>query len=86
MKAVVRYHLKRYAGNRIVVINMMFHSMEVIPKASPYPQTAGDVKRFADDLYEALHWCKNEGIKFSSTKDLYCIFTNQPFDATTSAQ
>jgi len=83
MKAVVRYHLKRYASNRIVVINMMFHSMEVIPKASPYPQTADDVKRFTNDLYEALYWCKNEGIKFSSAKEFYFKFTNQPLSLTT---
>jgi hypothetical protein len=38
MKEIVRYHLKKYASSEVIVLNMMFHSMEVIPKASPYPQ------------------------------------------------
>jgi hypothetical protein len=32
--------------NRPVVLNMMYHSMEVIPGASPYPQTEEDVQNF----------------------------------------
>ncbi|MFT7213946.1 MAG: hypothetical protein ACI9XK_004205, partial [Granulosicoccus sp.] len=40
MKDIFRYHLKKHSACRVVSINMMFHSMEIIEKASPYPQTA----------------------------------------------
>lgn len=64
MKNVVRYHLREHAERRVVVVNMMFHSMEVIEKASPYPQTSADVQRFLDDMQETLTWCSEEGARF----------------------
>jgi hypothetical protein len=69
MKETLRYHLRRYGDRPIVVLNMMFHSMEVIAKASPYPQTDGEVQRFLDDLSAVLHWCRGEGIAFSGLAD-----------------
>ncbi|VAW92015.1 hypothetical protein MNBD_GAMMA22-2537 [hydrothermal vent metagenome] len=71
MKEIVQYHLEHYSGNEILELNMMFHSMEVIPKASPYPQSGCDVQRFIDDMCEVLSWCKGEGIEFCKTKDFY---------------
>jgi hypothetical protein len=65
MKDVIRYQLRRHRDQPTVVLNMMFHSMEVIPKASPYPQSAEDVKRFLGDLAEVLQWSANEGFQFS---------------------
>jgi len=77
MKEIVNYHLKHYSNNEILVINMMFHSMEVIPKASPYPQTDSDVQRFISDMSEVLNWCKNEGIEFCKTKNFYHKYIQQ---------
>lgn len=71
MKDIVRYHLQKYQHLPVVVINMMFHSMEVIEKASPYPQSEDDVKRFIDDMQSALAWCSDEGAQFSVLSDLY---------------
>lgn len=74
MKDIFRYHLRRHRDKRVVSINMMFHSMEVIEKASPYPQTADDVKRFIDDMTTTLQWCSEEGATFSSLSNLHDIF------------
>jgi hypothetical protein len=71
MKEVVYYHLKKYRGQKVIVINMMFHSMEVIPKASPYPQINYDVAIYLDNLAEILNWAKTEGIIFSSMENAY---------------
>jgi len=68
MKGVVRHHLNQYANQQIVVLNMMFHSMEVIPKASPYPQSAADVMKFTEQLKQTLDWCSNQGFLFSTLK------------------
>jgi hypothetical protein len=64
MKETVRYHLSRYGNREIIVLNMMFHSMEVISRASPYPQTEMDVQRFLSDLADVLGWCRDEGLSF----------------------
>lgn len=68
MKGVVRHHLNRFADQPIVVLNMMFHSMEVIPKASPYPQSAADVMKFTEQLKQTLDWCAKQGFRFSTLK------------------
>ncbi|MFV1982147.1 MAG: hypothetical protein ACC657_01290 [Thiohalomonadales bacterium] len=77
MKQIVHYHLKHYSHNEVIVLNMMFHSMEIIPKASPYPQSDSDVNRFIDNMTEVLDWCKNQGIEFCKTKDLYLKYTQR---------
>lgn len=74
MKEVVRDQLTRYGDRRVVVLNMMFHSMEVIPKASPYPQTEGEARRFLDDLSAILHWCAREGVEFAGAASAYPAF------------
>ncbi len=74
MKAIYAYHLKKYANQKVVTINMMFHSMEVIEKASPYPQTTDDVKRFVDDMQQMLQWCGEEGAKFRGLSDLHAVY------------
>jgi hypothetical protein len=74
MKKVVCHHLKRYQSQKTVVLNMMFHSMEVIPKASPYPQNKLEVTRFLDSLAEVLQWSRQEGIRFCKASDLYLRF------------
>ncbi|MFT7213104.1 MAG: hypothetical protein ACI9XK_003360, partial [Granulosicoccus sp.] len=74
MKDIFRYHLKKHSACRVVSINMMFHSMEIIEKASPYPQTADEVKRFIDDMQQTLDWCGSEGARFAPLSDLYDAF------------
>ena len=64
MKSVVHHQIRRHAGSPVIAINMMFHSMEVIEGASPYPQTADDVRRYVDDMQAALRWCADEGARF----------------------
>jgi len=71
MKAIFRYQLKKHSDNEVININMMFHSMEVIEKASPYPQSPADVQRFIDDMVAGLDWCKQEGAEFCGLSALH---------------
>lgn len=74
MKDIVHYHLRQYSQHQDVSINMMFHSMEVIEKATPYPQSSDDVKRYLDDTHEILKWCAGEGVTFCGMSDLHGKF------------
>ncbi len=74
MKEVVRYQMKQHSQQRILNINMMFHSMEVIEKASPYPQSQADVRRYLDDMQAALQWCADEGAQFAPLSDLHDLY------------
>lgn len=71
MKQVLRYQMKRHSDRRILNVNMMFHSMEIIEKASPYPQSSDDVSRFLDDMRQVLHWCAGEGAEFVGLSALH---------------
>ncbi|MCB1754539.1 MAG: hypothetical protein KDJ38_03400 [Gammaproteobacteria bacterium] len=75
MKNIFNYHLRKYAKRKAVSINMMFHSMEVIEKASPYPQTSDDVKRYLDDTHEILTWCAGQGVHFVGLSELHGKFS-----------
>jgi hypothetical protein len=81
MKAVVEYQLARHAARPVVVLNMMFHSMEVIPEASPYPQSEADVERFLDDMCEVLFWCRRQGMAFASAAEVHAEFAARGLQA-----
>jgi len=74
MKKIFRYQLAKHADKEVININMMFHSMEIIEKASPYPQTAEDVQRFIDEMLTGLTWCKEEGVEFCGLSSLHKTF------------
>ncbi len=77
MKSVVNYHLKKFKNEKVINLNMMFHSMEVIAKASPYPQTQTDVDGYLQNLHETLAWCRTEGFEFAGLSDLHHIYAVQ---------
>lgn len=75
MKQIAQYHIHKFSSQPILVLNMMFHSMEVIPKASPYPQNEAEATRFVDDMTDVLNWCRNEGMQLVSLKEFTDIYT-----------
>lgn len=74
MRDVVSWHLRENRHHPVVVLNMMFHSMEVIPGASPYPQSNDEVCRFVDDMISVLYWCSRDGIRFTGLSELHGVF------------
>jgi len=73
MKRIADYHIRKEAGSN-VNLNMMFHSMEVTPGASPYTKTDDDVKKYLEDLHDILNWCGEQGFKFIKCCDLPSVF------------
>jgi hypothetical protein len=52
------------------VLNLMFHSMEIIPGASPYASTAAEVGRILGSLDTVLQACAERGIGFGGITDV----------------
>jgi len=50
---------------------MMFHNMEVIPGASPYPQTLHDVDRYLASLHRTFELTRQLGIKPVTMSEYY---------------
>ncbi|MEM3434511.1 MAG: hypothetical protein QXP27_10125 [Candidatus Methanomethyliaceae archaeon] len=58
----------------MVVANMMFHSVEFVPGASPYCRTQRDCDHLLGKLDATLKYAAERGFKFSRLSDLYRIY------------
>jgi hypothetical protein len=54
-----------------VVLNMMFHSMEVIPNASPYTKTEKECVAYLKRVEDILRYCRKNGFVFATLSELY---------------
>jgi len=75
MKSIANYHLKKFSECSVVNLNMMFHSMEIIEKATPYPQSRAEVDSFLDSMHQVLSWCRDEGFEFRGLSDLHAAYS-----------
>jgi len=64
MRKVVDAYLEAHHHAARCLLVMMFHSVEVIPAASPYAQTEEEVNVFLDRLERTLAYAQQLGAKF----------------------
>jgi hypothetical protein len=64
MRRAMDAHLTATAEAPRAMLVMMFHSVEVIPAASPYAQTEAEVRVFLDRLERTLAYAHRLGAKF----------------------
>jgi len=77
MVDVMRRTSEVYADKRDVTLTMMFHSMEVMPGASPYAAKEEDCRRILDHIEQALTHAKDNGFRFSTLGEMPRYF-NKP--------
>lgn len=65
---------KKYANAETVVLNMMFHNVEVLPGLSPYTKTDNDCKEYMRQLGIFFSYCNTNGIIAAGLSQLYEIF------------
>lgn len=58
-------------GNNPTILNMMFHSVEIIPAASPYTQTEKEVKKFLKRMVAVFEYLQNEEIEYITLSEVY---------------
>lgn len=71
MKKLIKNYIEKYKNEEVVVLNMMFHSMEIIPKATPYVRGGIDQKLFLKRLEKVLNWLKCIETTQVTLKDLW---------------
>jgi hypothetical protein len=64
IKKLIVKLIKHYSSSGTVVLNMMFHSMEFYPGASPYSKNQEDCKRLINRVEFIVKYCKEIGVKF----------------------
>ncbi len=60
-----------YTDQDVVVLNMMFHNVEVMPGLSPYSKNESDCKAYLNQLALFFQYCKSRDIKSVALTDLY---------------
>lgn len=73
-KLLIKDYFQKYKNKNIIVLTMMFHSMEIIPKASPYTRTKLEVHWFLRRLEKVLLYLKNLGCEFLTLKEIYQLY------------
>lgn len=77
MLGVIKKLIKRYRRNNAVVLNMMFHSMEVIPNASPYTKTEEECEALLARIEMVLEYWARNSFTFATLSELYPILSQE---------
>jgi hypothetical protein len=76
MIMLIEKYRQRHRRQKNIVLNMMFHSMEIIPGASPHAQTEEDCQRLLMRIERVLDYCQKHEFKFAALSDLYPLFAS----------
>jgi len=76
MRFILQQYQLRYQQEKVVVYNLMFHNVEVMPGLSPYTKNVQQAEAYLHELEKFLAHCSNIGITSSRLSDLYEVFRN----------
>ena len=71
VKKIFKYVKSHYKKNDFIVLNMMFHSQEIIPNASPYTKTDIEVIEYISFLEDVFKLAQKEGIEFATLEEIF---------------
>jgi hypothetical protein len=74
MRTIAKQYFDRYRDQDQVVLNMMFHNVEVLPGLSPYTKTEADCRVYLQQLREFFMFCSQENMITPGLSDLYKIY------------
>lgn len=63
--------------DRPVVLNMMFHNVEVMPGLNPYTESRTEVSKYLDEMKLFFSFCHHNNIKPATLSGIYKIFYEQ---------
>jgi hypothetical protein len=65
------YTMKRKYKNKMLVLNMMFHNVEVIPNISPYTSSEAEVAEYLKSLEKFLQLMQKYNVKGATISEIY---------------
>jgi hypothetical protein len=77
IKKTAEYFLRKYKSKKAVVLNMMFHNIELVPGKSPYTQTEEQCKQFLKLVEAFIVFCRDNRIESTNLSGLYDVFEQQ---------
>jgi hypothetical protein len=73
MKLLVEQYIARYSKQDMVIFNMMFHNVEVLPGLSPYTQTEAGCASYLEQLESFFSFCRRTEIVGAGLSELYNV-------------
>jgi hypothetical protein len=77
MIKITDYFLKDKKADENIILNMMFHNVEVLPGLSPYTRTNEDCVKYLSDLEMFFEYCKTNSIISQSLKQIPKLIKNE---------
>jgi hypothetical protein len=74
LKKVVEYYRSKYASNDLIVLNMMFHNVEVLSGLSPYATSEQHVRTYLKTLEDFFIYCNKQKIEGKTLRDVYKLY------------
>jgi hypothetical protein len=71
---IARQYIAAYGHLEVVVLNMMFHNVEVLPGLSPYTATEADCQEYMGQLRTFFTFCRQENIIGTGLSKLYDVY------------
>ena len=71
MKCLIESYVSKYRNRENVALNMMFHSMEIIPKATPFVRTKIEQKMFLRRLEKVMSYIIKLKVNSVTLKELH---------------
>jgi hypothetical protein len=72
-KKIIDNYVRRYKNNKVVVLNMMFHNVEVLPGISPYVQNESQSEQYLRQIQFFISYASAMGGKSVGLSDLFQI-------------
>lgn len=71
LQTLLYYMVRSNSQQTDIVLNMMFHNVEVLPSLSPYTQSENDCEEYLYTLERFFELCISKQISFSSLSGIY---------------
>jgi hypothetical protein len=74
MKQVIDMYISFHRHEKNIVLNMMFHNVEILPEGNPYDFDQKRIADFLDHMERIFDYLNRRGVKFVGLTDIYKAF------------
>jgi hypothetical protein len=74
-KKIFSYFEQTYTDQQIIVLNMMFHNVEILPSLSPYNKTQANCNEYLESLRSFFSFCNRNKIISTNLSSLHEKYT-----------
>ncbi len=72
--SLVEEYSEKYKNNPVLILNMMFHNVEVLPGLSPYTKSESDCANYLTQLERFFRFCRTQDIQGITLEDVYSLY------------